>query len=97
MTIMTTPAARHLMFDEAHRRCWGARCTASLDSLPATVLLVVSHPGFFFCCSFDGGARPVILPCLTRAALLRKDGTLLNTCTLDTLVEVLVHLKRAYW
>lgn len=39
--------------------------------------------------SFDQEPLPVVLPGITRAALLRPDGSLTNTCNLDTLVEML--------
>ncbi|GAB4816397.1 hypothetical protein N2152v2_003443 [Parachlorella kessleri] len=47
----------------------------------------------------DLGAMPQgeLLWGLGRTAVLASDGTVLNTCSSDTLVEVLRFLKRAYW
>eukprot|EP00873_Tetraselmis_striata_P010348 jgi/Tetstr1/430612/TSEL_020409.t1 len=49
------------------------------------------------CPSFNELPRAVVLPGLTRASLARPDGSLTNTCTMDALYEVLIHLKRSYW
>ncbi len=37
------------------------------------------------------------LPGLSRDMVTRPDGTVLNTCSTDALVEMLRFLKRAYW
>ena len=37
------------------------------------------------------------LPGLSREMVTRADGTVLNTCSTDALVEMLRFLKRAYW
>lgn len=34
---------------------------------------------------------------MTRRMVTRADGSLLNTCTSDALIQILRHLKRAYW
>ena len=39
----------------------------------------------------------VLLPGMTRRMLTRPDGTLLNTCTSDAIIQILRFLKRAYW
>ena len=38
-----------------------------------------------------------ILPGMGRASVMAPDGSILNTCASDVLVEVLRYLKRAYW
>lgn len=38
-----------------------------------------------------------VIPGLNRAMVTRADGSMLNTCSSDVLVEVLRFLKRAYW
>ncbi|EFN51564.1 expressed protein [Chlorella variabilis] len=47
----------------------------------------------------DLGRRPraQVLPGLSRAQVVRGDGTVLNTCTSGSLVELLRFLKRCYW
>lgn len=37
------------------------------------------------------------LPAMTRRMVLQPDGSMLNTCTSDALVEMLRFLKRAFW
>ena len=37
------------------------------------------------------------LPAMTRRMVLQPDGSMLNTCTSDALVEILRYLKRAFW
>ena len=37
------------------------------------------------------------LPGLSRDMVTRADGTVLNTCSTDALIEMLRFLKRAYW
>ena len=37
------------------------------------------------------------LPELSRDMVTRPDGTVLNTCSTDVLVEMLRFIKRAYW
>ncbi|KAL4421748.1 hypothetical protein ABPG77_009731 [Micractinium sp. CCAP 211/92] len=46
----------------------------------------------------DLGARPRVaaLP-LSRSAVVRPDGTVLNTCSTDALAEMLRFLKRCFW
>lgn len=39
----------------------------------------------------------VLLPGMTRRMLTRPDGTLLNTCTSDAIIQILRFLKRSYW
>ena len=39
----------------------------------------------------------VLLPGMTRRMLTRPDGSLLNTCTSDAIIQILRFLKRAYW
>ena len=34
---------------------------------------------------------------MTRRMVLQPDGSMLNTCTSDALVEILRFLKRAFW
>lgn len=38
-----------------------------------------------------------LLPGMTRSMLTRPDGSLLNTCTSDAIIQILRFLKRAYW
>lgn len=38
-----------------------------------------------------------LLPGMTRSMLTRPDGSLVNTCTSDAIVQILRFLKRAYW
>lgn len=38
-----------------------------------------------------------VLPGMTRRMVTRPDGSLLNTCTSDAIIQMLRHLKRAYW
>ena len=38
-----------------------------------------------------------ILPGMGRASVMAPDGSMLNTCATDVLIEVLRYLKRAYW
>ena len=37
------------------------------------------------------------LPGLSRDMVMQQDGTVLNTCSTDALIEMLRFLKRAYW
>ncbi len=37
------------------------------------------------------------LPALTREAVMRADGSIVNTCSSTALVEVLRYLKRSFW
>jgi len=47
--------------------------------------------------SYASVPRPVVLPGLTRAALLDEGGRVLNTNSADALAEVLRGLKRPFW
>lgn len=39
----------------------------------------------------------VILPGMTRRMITKPDGSLLNTCTSDAIIQILRFLKRAFW
>jgi hypothetical protein len=41
--------------------------------------------------------RAEVIPGLNRQMVTRADGSMLNTCSSDVLVEMLRFLKRAYW
>lgn len=63
------------------------RCSAILSLLP------MEQPNVVQCRlpNFD------LLPGMTRSMLTRPDGSLLNTCTSDAIIQILRFLKRAYW
>ncbi|KAK9909325.1 hypothetical protein WJX75_000539 [Coccomyxa subellipsoidea] len=49
------------------------------------------------CTSLDRLPRAEVIPGLNRQMVTRADGSMLNTCSSDVLVEMLRFLKRAYW
>ncbi|KAK9816720.1 hypothetical protein WJX72_004217 [[Myrmecia] bisecta] len=49
------------------------------------------------CRDFNRLPQASVLHGMTRASLLRPDGSITNTCTSAALVEMLRFLKRAYW
>uniref|UniRef100_A0A061QMV1 Protein SirB1 N-terminal domain-containing protein n=2 Tax=Tetraselmis sp. GSL018 TaxID=582737 RepID=A0A061QMV1_9CHLO len=92
---------RHAYLNEAlTRRVASPACLAILYAEIMQRLLERGAVDFAVrmeCKTFDELPRAVVLPGLDRASLAAPGGGLLNTCTWDALVEVLVHLKRAYW
>ncbi|CAK0760877.1 hypothetical protein CVIRNUC_002808 [Coccomyxa viridis] len=49
------------------------------------------------CSALDRVPTATALPGLSRDMVTRPDGTVLNTCSTDVLVEMLRFIKRAYW
>lgn len=49
------------------------------------------------CSDFTRIPTFVILPGMTRRMITKSDGSLLNTCTSDAIIQILRFLKRAYW
>lgn len=63
-----------------------------LMQLGAVEFVVRTH-----CSDFTRVPTFAILPGMTRRMITRPDGSLLNTCTSDAVIQILRFLKRAFW